>query len=319
MDILFIADPLNSFKIDKDTTYAMMAESERRGHVVYACELQSLAWTGFTVEADVFRVTFIGNLEDLNRAPWYKTSDIIARSLSSFDAVLMRKNPPFDIEYVTSTWLLELAERSGARVFNKPKSIRDHSEKLAIAEFPQFIAPTLVTRDLVRLRKFQSEHGDVILKPLDGMGGVGVFRVRPDGMNLGSIIEMLSQNGIRSVMAQKYIPEIKYGDKRILLIGSKPVPYSLARIPQGNEIRGNLAAGGLGIAQPLTSRDREIADTIASVLSTRGFLLVGLDTIGDWLTEVNVTSPTCFSEINTQTGFNVAGMFLDALERESIY
>jgi glutathione synthase len=219
------------------------------------------------------------------------------------------------MEYVNSTWLLEMAERAGARVFNKPQSIRDHSEKLAIAEWPQYVAPTLVTRDAARLRAFHAEHGDVILKPLDGMGGMGVFRVKADGMNLGSIVEMLSENGARSVMAQKFIPQITDGDKRILLIGGQPVPYSLARIPQGSEVRGNLAAGGLGRAQPLSERDREIAETLGAELYSRGLLLVGLDAIGDYLTEVNVTSPTCFREIMDQTGFDVAGMFIDALER----
>jgi glutathione synthase len=227
----------------------------------------------------------------------------------------MRKDPPFDMEYVTSTWLLELAERTGARIFNKPRAIRDHSEKLAIGEWPQYVVPTLVTRDASRLRAFHAEHGDVILKPLDGMGGMGVFRVTADGMNLGTIVEMLSDNGARSVMAQKFIPQIADGDKRILLIGGQPVPYSLARIPQGNEVRGNLAAGGLGRAQPLTKNDREIAETLAPTLFDRGLLLVGLDAIGDYLTEVNVTSPTCFREIMDQTGFDVAGMFIDALER----
>jgi len=215
---------------------------------------------------------------------------------------------------VTSTWLLELAERDGARVFNKPQTIRDHSEKLAIGEFAQFVAPTLVTRDAARLRAFHAEHGDVILKPLDGMGGMGVFRVTREGMNLGSIIEVLSHDGARSVMAQKFIPEIAAGDKRILLIGGQCVPYSLARIPQGGEVRGNLAAGGLGVAKPLSARDREIAETLGPVLAARGLLLVGLDVIGDWLTEVNVTSPTCFREIMDQTGFDVAGMFVDTLE-----
>jgi glutathione synthase len=227
----------------------------------------------------------------------------------------MRKDPPFDMEYVTSTWLLELAERGGARIFNKPQAIRDHSEKLAIGEFPEFVAPTLVTRDAARLRAFHAEHGDVILKPLDGMGGMGVFRVKADGMNLGSIIEMLSHDGARSVMAQKFIPEIKDGDKRILLIGGQPVPFALARIPQGNEVRGNLAAGGLGVAQPLTEHDRKIAGTLGPVLAARGLLLVGLDAIGNYLTEVNVTSPTCFREIMDQTGFDVAAMFIDALEQ----
>ena len=315
MDILFIADPLSRFKIYKDTTYAMMAEAAKRGHTLYACEPQHLAWTGSGVEANLYRFEIVGDQADGHRDVWYEVQPVEARNLASFGAVLMRKDPPFDMEYVTSTWLLELAERAGARIFNKPQAIRDHSEKLAIGEFPQFVAPTLVTRDAARLRAFHAEHGDVILKPLDGMGGMGVFRVKADGMNLGSIVEMLSHDGARSVMAQKFIPEIKAGDKRILLIGGEPVPYSLARIPQGNEVRGNLAAGGLGVAQPLTARDREIAAALGPVLKARGLLLVGLDAIGDWLTEVNVTSPTCFREIMEQTGFDVAAMFIDALEK----
>ncbi|MDR5853447.1 glutathione synthase [Caballeronia sp. LZ062] len=315
MDILFIADPLDHFKIYKDTTYAMMAEAARRGHVLYACEPQHLAWTGSAVEANVRRIEIVGDEADSDRSPWFSAAEVENLPLAKFGAVLMRKDPPFDLEYVNATWLLEIAERAGARVFNKPQAIRDHSEKLAIAEWPQFVAPTLVTRDPARLRAFHAEHGDAILKPLDGMGGMGVFRVKADGMNLGSIIEMLSENGARMVMAQKFIPQISEGDKRILVIGGEPVPYSLARIPQGSEVRGNLAAGGLGRAQPLTARDREIAETLGPVLKARGLLLAGLDAIGDYLTEVNVTSPTCFREIMDQTGFDVAGMFIDALER----
>lgn len=315
MDILFIADPLAHFKIYKDSTYAMMAEAARRGHIVYTCEPKHLAWSAPNVEATVRRVDIVGDTADLHRYPWHESGPHEHRNLTSFAAIVMRKDPPFDMEYVTATWLLELAERAGARVFNKPQSIRDHSEKLAIGEFAQFVAPTLVTRDAARLRAFHAQHGDIILKPLDGMGGMGVFRVTREGMNLGSIIEMLSHDGARSVMAQKFIPEIAAGDKRILLIGGQSVPYSLARIPQGSEVRGNLAAGGVGVAQPLTARDREIADTLAPVLAARGLLLVGLDVIGDWLTEVNVTSPTCFREIMDQTGFDVAAMFVDALER----
>ncbi|WP_244814554.1 glutathione synthase [Caballeronia sp. Lep1P3] len=315
MDILFIADPLERFKIYKDTTYAMMAEAARRGHALYACEPQHLAWTGSAVEADVRRIAIVGDEADSARSPWFSAEAPQSLPLTRFGAVLMRKDPPFDLEYVNATWLLDIAERGGARVFNKPQAIRDHSEKLAIGEWPQYVAPTLVTRDPARLRAFHAEHGDVILKPLDGMGGMGVFRVKADGMNLGSIIEMLSEDGARMVMAQKFIPQISDGDKRILLIGGEPVPYSLARIPQGNEVRGNLAAGGLGRAQPLTARDREIAEALGPVLKARGLLLVGLDAIGDYLTEVNVTSPTCFREIMDQTGFDVAAMFIDALER----
>lgn len=313
MRLLFIVDPLSTFKIYKDSTFAMMREAAARGYAIYTCLQSQLTLSGNVVETVATPIALTGNEDDGH--DWYRAGDARLLPLTGFDAVLMRKDPPFDMEYVTSTWLLELAERAGARVFNKAQSIRDHSEKLAIGEFPQFVAPTLVTRDAKRLRAFHAEHGDVILKPLDGMGRMGVFHVKPDGMNLGSIIEMLSHDGTRSVMAQKFIPEIKAGDKRILLIGGEPVPFSLARIPQGSEVRGNLAAGGLGVAQPLTARDREIADTLGPVLAARGLLLVGLDAIGDWLTEVNVTSPTCFREIMEQTGFDVAAMFIDALER----
>lgn len=315
MRILFIADPLDAFKIYKDTTFAMMAEAAARGHRLYACEPRHLVYEAGIVEASVRAIDIVAEGPDDPRTDWYRAGQDEVLALNSFDAVLMRKDPPFDLEYVTATWLLELAERAGARVFNKPQAIRDHSEKLAIGEFAQFVAPTLVTRDAARLRAFHARHGDVILKPLDGMGGMGIFRIREDGLNLGAVIEQLSENGARTIMAQRFIPEIKDGDKRILLIGGEPVPFALARIPQGGEVRGNLAAGGLGRAQPLSERDREIATTLGPVLARRGLLLVGLDSIGAWLTEVNVTSPTCFREIMTQTGFDVAGMFIDALER----
>ena len=234
--------------------------------------------------------------------------------LRDVDAVLMRKDPPFDPEYFYATHLLSQAEREGARVFNKPAALRDHPEKLAILEFPQFIAPTIVTRSAQAIRAFHDEHRDIILKPLDGMGGMGIFRVGPDGMNLGSIVETLNQGGAQTIMVQRYLPAIAQGDKRVLVIGGRPAPVSLARIPQGTEIRGNLAAGGKGVAQPLTPRDREIAEALGPVLAARGLLLVGLDVIGDHLTEINVTSPTCFAEITQQTGFDVAKMFIDALE-----
>ena len=226
----------------------------------------------------------------------------------------MRKDPPFDSEYFYATHLLEQAEREGARVFNKPAALRDHPEKLAILEFPQFIAPTLVSRDPAELKRFHAEQGDVIFKPLDGMGGAGIFRVGADGMNLGSVVETLNAGGAHTVMAQRYVPEITAGDKRILVIAGKPVPFVLARIPQGNEIRGNLAAGGKGVAQPLGERERGIAEHIGPILAARGLLLIGLDVIGDRLTEINVTSPTCFQEITDQAGFDVARTFIDALE-----
>ncbi|MGZ5238230.1 MAG: glutathione synthase, partial [Caldimonas sp.] len=217
-------------------------------------------------------------------------------------------------EYFYATHLLEQAEREGARVFNRPAALRNHPEKLAILEFPEFIAPTLVTRDPDELKRFHADHGDIILKPLDGMGGAGIFRVGKDGMNLGSIVETLNSDGEHTVMAQRYLPEIVRGDKRILVIAGRPIPFVLARIPQGQEIRGNLAAGGRGVAQPISARDCEIAEAIGPVLAERGLLLVGLDVIGDSLTEINVTSPTCFQEITDQTGFDVAKTFVDALE-----
>ncbi len=313
MHILFVADPLESFKIYKDTTFAMMRELQRRGHTLAACEPQDLVWQrgGFvsTVARDV-RLT--GDAER-----WFEGSTAEGlQPLKNFDAVLMRKDPPFDSEFFYATHLLEQAEREGARVFNKPRALRDHPEKLAILEFPELIGPTIVTRSDAAIRAFHAEHRDIILKPLDGMGGTGIFRVRDDGMNLGSIIETLNQGGANTVMVQKFLPAIAAGDKRILLIGGKPAPYCLARIPQGGEVRGNLAAGGKGVAQELTARDREIAEAVAPVLHRRGLLLVGLDVIGESVTEINVTSPTCFQEIHDQKGFDVAAMFVDALEQE---
>jgi glutathione synthase len=245
---------------------------------------------------------------------WYSVRGETGLALADADAVLMRKDPPFDSEYFYATHLLEQAEREGARVFNRPASLRDHPEKLAVMEFAQFCSPTLVTRDAGEVRDFHAEHRDVILKPLDGMGGMGIFRVRDDGLNLGSIIETLNHHGATTLMVQRFVPEITQGDKRILVIGGKPVPFSLARIPQGSEVRGNLAAGGKGVAQPLSARDREIAEALGPTLAARGLLLVGLDVIGDYLTEINVTSPTCFQEITQQAGFDVPEMFIDALE-----
>ncbi|MDB5931780.1 MAG: glutathione synthase [Polaromonas sp.] len=313
MNILFIADPLESFKIYKDTTFAMMREAQRRGHRISACEPQHMSWqTGAKVTTQVRHITLTGEPD-----AWF-IADVArpggAEAVASFDAVIMRKDPPFDSEYFYATHLLEQAEREGAKVFNKPRALRDHPEKLAILEFAQFSGPTLVTRSAADIRRFHAEHRDIILKPLDGMGGMGIFRVTEEGMNLGSIIETLNKNGAESVMVQKFLPEIVKGDKRVLVIGGKPVPFSLARIPQGGEVRGNLAAGGLGVAQPLSARDFEIAEAIGPVLAARGLLLAGIDVIGDYVTEINVTSPTCFQEIFDQAGFDVAAMFIDALE-----
>ncbi|MDB5754985.1 MAG: glutathione synthetase [Massilia sp.] len=311
MKIAFLADPLSGFKTYKDSTFAMMREAARRGHTIFAFEQRDMALEDGVVSADVARITLTGDADD-----WYQVEARETMRLSGFDAILERKDPPFDMEYIYGTQLLELAEAQGARVFNKPSAIRDHNEKLAIAQFSRFISPTLVSSDPARLRAFHALHGDVIFKPLDGMGGAGIFRIRDDGMNLGSVIESLTELGTRTIMAQKYIAAIVHGDKRVLVIDGKPVPFALARIPQAGEVRGNLAAGGLGRAQPLSARDREIAEAIGPTLAARGLLLVGLDVIGDFLTEVNVTSPTCFQEIADQTGFDVAAMFIDALERQ---
>jgi len=309
VNLLFIIDPPDSLKAYKDTTVSMMRAAQSRGHAVHVCGQSGLAWHDGSVGAQATRLRMTDNDED-----WYRGDGHAQRSLASFDAVLMRKDPPFDLEYVTSTWLLSAAVREGARVFNAPDAIRDHNEKLAIAEFPRFVAPTLVAREPQRLHAFIDAQRDVVLKRLDVMGGENIFRVRADDPNRNVIVELMAQGGARSVMAQRYLPEIRDGDKRILLIDGKPVPHCLARIPKAGESRGNLAAGGTGVAQPLSRRDREIAEVLGPQLAARGLLLVGLDVIGDFLTEVNVTSPTCFREIQDQTGFDVAGMFVQALE-----
>ncbi|MYZ51354.1 glutathione synthase [Malikia spinosa] len=314
MKILFIADPLESFQTYKDSTFAMMREAQRRGHQLMACQPKDLMWQrGGRVTAYVRDIRLTGAADD-----WFvaaqQAPDERPQVLAEVDAVLMRKDPPFDSEYFYATHLLGQAQREGARVFNDPAALRNHPEKLSIMEFPELIAPTLVTRDAADVRRFHEEHGDIILKPLDGMGGMGIFRVGPDGLNLGSITETLNRHGAQSLMVQKFLPSIAQGDKRVLLIGGQPVPYSLARIPQGSEIRGNLAAGGKGVAQPLSQCDREIAEALGPILLARGLLLVGLDIIGEHLTEINVTSPTCFQEIFDQTGCDVAALYLDALE-----
>jgi len=288
----------------------MMREAQRRGHQIAACEPHHLLWQqGGVVQAHIRRITLTGQA-----AHWFEAQPSTMLALHSFDAVIMRKDPPFDSEYYYATHMLEQAEREGAKVFNKPRALRDHPEKLAIMEFPQHIGPTLVTRDAQAVRAFHAEHQDIILKPLDGMGGMGIFRVKADGLNLGSIIETLNREGAQSLMVQKFLPAIAQGDKRVLVIRGVPVPFCLARIPQGGEVRGNLAAGGLGVAQPLNDADRAMAQAMGPTLAARGLLLVGLDIIGTHLTEINVTSPTCFQEITDQTGFDVPAMFVDALE-----
>jgi len=313
MKLAFIVDPLDEFKIYKDTTFAIMREAATRGHELYAMHQHDLAWHKGTISGFAGRLHLTGKEDET----WYLLEPPEERPLSGYDVVLMRKDPPFDMEYVYSTYLLELAEQQGARIVNRPRAVRDHNEKMAIARFSQFTAPTLVTRRDDLIRTFLAEHGDVIMKPLHGMGGDSIFRVREGDPNLNVIIETLTANGAQTIMIQRYIPAIRDGDKRVLLIAGKPVPYALARIPKPGETRGNLAAGGTGVARPLTARDTEIAHALAPVLHAQGLLLVGLDVIGDYLTEVNVTSPTCFQEITMQTGFNVAGMMVDALEKMS--
>ena len=311
MNIAFIIDPLDSLKIYKDSTFAMMREASRRGHTLFVLEQHELFVRDNQVQATNRQLTLTGD-----ESHWYRLGATQISPLQQFDAVLMRKDPPFDMEYLYATHLLQAAERQGARVFNRGQALRDFNEKLAILQFTEFTTPTLVTREPQQVREFVAQHQDVILKPLDGMGGMGIFRLTPNDPNLGSILETQMQGGARSMMVQRYIPEITQGDKRILLIDGEPVPFCLARIPQQGETRGNLAAGGRGVAQPLSERDLQIAKALGPQLRAQGLLLVGLDVIGDHLTEVNVTSPTCFQEITQQSGFDVAAMFIDALERQ---
>jgi len=287
----------------------MMRAAQKRGHAVFVALQENIFWHK-DVAAHATRLSLADNDED-----WYRAHETITEPLKAFSAVLMRKDPPFDMEYVSSTWLLSEAERQGAKVFNSPRALRDHNEKFSISEFSRFTVPSLVAREMGELQKFIDEHKTTVLKRLDGMGGTGIFVVRHDDPNRNSIVETVSALGTRSVMAQRYIPEIREGDKRVLLIDGKIVPHCLARIPKAGESRGNLAAGARGVAQPVSARHREIAEALGPMLAGRGLLLVGLDVIGDWLTEINVTSPTCFREIHDQAGFDVAAMFLDALER----
>jgi glutathione synthase len=310
MDLLFIADPLDSFKIKKDSTLAMMRVAQEAGHHLWFCQSRNILWKDSLVVADC------QNLQIKSASTsWYELGQLESRSLNTFSAVLMRTDPPFDIEYLNTTWLLSAAVRQGAKVFNNPSAVRDHSEKLSITEFPELIPPTLVTRELSAVESFHREHRDIVIKPLDGMGGMGVFRVGADGLNLASIVETLGENGARTLMVQRFLPEIAQGDKRVLLIGGEVVPFALARIPQGPEIRGNLAAGGKGVAMPLTDAEMQIAQKLAPILDQRGLFLVGLDLIGGRLTEINVTSPTCFVEISDQTQFDVPQLWLKMLER----
>lgn len=309
---LFIVDPLDHLKEYKDSTVAMMREAARRGHVVHAgtpAELRFDSHDGLVrMQSRQLQIT-------QKASPWYIDEGLRDQPLNSYAAVLMRKDPPFDVEFLNATLLLSRAAAQGARVINDPQALRDHNEKLAVLEFPQYAVPTLVTRSIPGIRTFWAEYGDIIVKPIDGMGGAGVFRLQSGDLNAGSILEAVTQQGERTVMAQRFIPAISEGDKRILVIAGEPVPYCLARIPAPGETRGNLAAGGLGRVEPLTEHDQRLAREVGRALLPRGLSLLGLDVIGTHLTEINVTSPTCFVEIKEQAGFDVAATFVDALER----
>jgi glutathione synthase len=309
LKIALILDPLDELKPYKDSSIAIMREAARRGHVLFVLEQSDIRLREHGIRLNAQRLKF------RDGAPWYEAENKQEYAAEDFDAILMRKDPPFDMEYVYSTYLLELAEQQGALVLNRPQAIRDFNEKLSVARFPQFAPPFLVTRQMALIREFLAEHGDIVVKPLDGMGGSGIFRLHREDHNIGVILETITHYERRTVMAQRYLPAIRQGDKRILLIDGVPLPYALARIPQQGETRGNLAAGGTGVAQPLSVRDREIAETVGNELRKLGLFLVGLDVIGDYLTEINVTSPTCMVEIAAQTDCNPAALFIDALER----
>ncbi len=313
MNILFIADPLAGFKTYKDSTYAMLREAASRGHKLFHTLASELSVQNGQVMACATPFDFLGAQHDDDHA-WFRAGAAEQTALQAFDAVVMRTDPPFDMQYLYATQLLTLAEQQGAKVFNSGQAMRDFNEKLAILNFSQFISPTMVSTRAADVRAFLLQHEDIIVKPLDGMGGMGIFRLTLNDPNIGSILETLMRLDSRTIMAQRYIPEIVHGDKRILVIGGEVVPFALARIPQNGETRGNLAAGGRGVAQELSARDREIAETLAPELKRRGILLAGLDVIGDCLTEVNVTSPTGFQEITKQKNWDVAARFIDALE-----
>jgi glutathione synthase len=309
MKLLFVVDPLAGLKAYKDSSVAMMRAAAVRSHAVFATEARQLA-----VKDGVTRAACAA-LEVRSDDDWYRVTQTEDRALKDFDAVVMRTDPPVDTDYLLATHLLGIAEANGARVLNRPAALRDFNEKLAILNFPQFLAPTLVSADAAEVGCFLADHHDVIVKPLTEMGGAGIFRLTTTDPNRNAILETLTRRGRRAIMAQRYLPAISEGDKRILLINGEVVPWALARVPLAGETRGNLAAGGTARAQPLSARDREIAETIAPWARAQGIFLAGLDVIGDCLTEVNVTSPTGFQEIAAQTGHDVAAQFIAAIER----
>ena len=315
LSVAVLMDPISTIKVAKDTSFAMLLEAQRRGHSLLYFEQASLALRDGVPWARLAALQVRDDPRD-----WYTLGEPQWRDLRDIDVVLMRKDPPVDAQFINDTLVLEVAQRAGVTVVNKPQALRDCNEKLFAMDFPQCIVPTLVARDADELRRFAAEHGEVVLKPLDGMGGRGIFRVKAGDSNLNSMLETLLGGdahgaGRQLTIAQKYIPEITAGDKRILVVDGEPVPYALARIPQGNEFRGNLAAGGRGEGVPLSERDRWIVAQVAPELRRRGLLFVGLDVIGDYLTEINVTSPTCVRELDRQFGLNIAGQLFDVIEQ----
>jgi glutathione synthase len=308
MRLAFVVDPLAELKAYKDSSIAMMREAARRGHEVHALEARDMFVRDNAVMAPVRRLEICGD-----DAHWYRAREARDEPLAGFAQVFMRKDPPFDQEYYYATLLLERAQGAGTRVVNDPRALRDWNEKLAILRFPELAPPTMIASDMARVHDFIASHGDVILKKLDGMGGTMIFRVGAADVNRNVIVEAITDMGHRTIMAQRFIPEIAKGDKRVLVIDGKPFSHCLARIPKAGETRGNLAAGGRGVAQPISARDREIGETVGKELVKAGIVFAGLDVIGDYLTEVNVTSPTCIVEIAQQTGHDAAVALMDSL------
>ncbi|QYJ85724.1 glutathione synthase [Shewanella mesophila] len=304
-----VMDPISDINIKKDSSFAMLLAAQSRGYQLFYMEMKDLAMVNGVAMATMSPLTVQQDEQN-----WYQLGDATDTPLAELDAILMRKDPPFDTEFIYATYMLERAEEQGVLIVNKPQSLRDANEKLFTAWFSEFTPETIVTRDAARIRAFYQEKGDIILKPLDGMGGSSIFRVKANDPNLGVIIETLTNHGQQYAMAQAFIPDITSGDKRILVVDGQPVPYSLARIPQNGETRGNLAAGGRGVAQPLSESDWAIANAIGPELKKRGLIFVGLDVIGDKLTEINVTSPTCIKEIEAAFDVDITGMLMDAIE-----
>ncbi|MBS97999.1 MAG: glutathione synthase [Oceanospirillaceae bacterium] len=306
-----VMDPIESITYKKDTSLALLWAAQRKGWELHYMEQRHLFMRDGQVQARMAPLQVAMDPDN-----WFQRGEYATRPLNELDVVLMRKDPPFNNEFIYSTHLLALAEQEGVLIVNRTQSLRDFNEKLFATHFPQCCPPVLVTRDAQLLRDFHAEHKDVILKPLDGMGGSSIFRVQESGMNLGVIIETLTEHGSQTIMAQRYIPEITDGDKRILMIDGEPVPYALARIPSAGETRGNLAAGGRGEGRPLTDRDRWICEQVGPTLREKGLLFVGLDVIGDYLTEINVTSPTCVRELDTQFDLDIGMMLMESIEQK---